>query len=98
MKLWWKEIHQEKSDIFVNNIDVEELSCINRALDSCSEKHNIGKADIDSVAYNIEHLFKMHAKFHLVSNAIAHKPVTQVEKLNPGSLVNAEMQGICIIK
>ena len=29
---------QEKSEIFVNNIDVEELSCINRALDNCSEK------------------------------------------------------------
>ena len=53
---------QEKSNIFVNNIDLEELSRINRALDSCSEKQNIGKADIDYVVYNIEHLFKNACK------------------------------------
>ena len=65
---------QEKSDIFVNNIDVEELSCINRALDNCSEKH--GKADIDSVVYNIEHLFKKACKnpfgFELNSAQASH--------------------------
>ena len=49
---------------------------MNRALDNCQQKRDIGKADIDSVVYNIEHLFKKACKisfgFEIISAQASH--------------------------